>query len=1593
MPLCQPTLTTGGQTWWITLQQDAHFALQKHKTGPPLRQAPPLRILLRGSHSFLVAETDDEKRLYQEWDLLRLLLIHFQDTKAKLCSATRREEGEDGDDEEAQHERRGEASEYQEERKDELLKDFAAFLMDQHYALKKLVNPTTNSYVLTEVQKVVELAVADDFGSSLPPSSSPSFSDASSPSSSSPSSFLVPSLSTSFSVTSSDGSISQRESLQSEDDFSSSSTPTTPRTLFEEQLRHNSQEDLFDSDQEMKETWALDPSDIKEFRELFKLPSDEPFIDYFECVLKNGFGTSNFQGHLYVWQHYVCFAPKNYSRSKKKKLVLCFVDILMMRKHSSLRITDAIEIRLSNEHYSFFSFVSRDPCFSILEYLWKLRHETEPIVISGKPIAQMLGHVKYPKESGAFKQLFAEVWSPDDSFVEHFSCSYHGDVLKLKGRLYVTQNYICFQSETVFISKHLKVVIPIANALGVKKQHTSFIFSNALELTTPEGNYVFSGFLSWDKAFRVISFLLERAKYNKEHYIPRVMVIGGSTAIGVALIRLLVQHVKVRAIVRSKQRKAELESIGAEVVQLDLDDASPDPLLVQRAFSDVDRIFFKQGVTPNVLEQTQFIITEALKAGVSHIAKVSPLGSKNGTGSVASLHLAAERQIEASGIPFTVLRLNAYMQNLIDHFSSAEGTIYFPVGQAKIAWLDTRDVAACAAHILCHPDISKYNRAIYELTGPCAITCDRVAQLLSAALKRSIKVYDAETAEAARGPLPMLVGRSDWLVSTMMELYEYFRQGNGEYLTTHVFDILGRAPHTVEEFIEAHRREFLTDRKNYFDHSEIEVLHSQFSRLDKNSDGFVDLQDFYKGMGGVLSQCPPLVEGLFRAFDTTHEKKIDFSQFLHGMSILMKGNLTERLEFAFRTFDKEAKGKITWPDMEPLFRSIATLLYQYGLLDIPGLPPRGRDVQVVQREPTGEEDEERLREEEEAEDEVHESAGLAKSLAIGKATQTNETGEPEAEDANQQEKEKEGETDDIMKFGRELFGKLCAFQVKLHSLPRRSRSSSRLRRFSSSVEIDTVGNETEANQKNVLKEKLGITMNTWKEFFAQKDELRNVQALGGLLEATATSPTFFHSMHSHSSDEMKQKATINPGHSSWDFVVYMLVGIRKAQESSFLSSSALLNNTSKEQNSITPSSSPKDYINSTSLTSSDEHNAYGDNMVKDLPREAFKTEVRHDLSPSAEYLTIFASSSSSIFASDFTSAGSSSPSSSPPPLPSSSFSSSSSKWSFKDYAPLVFRRLRALFGVSEEEFKLVLGPERVIGNLLLGNVSALDEVVNTGRSGSFLYKSLAGGGRFFIKTLPPEECLFFRRILPSYYTYMMDNPNSLLIRFLGLYKMHKPRHTVYFVVMENALFTDLPINEQYDLKGSTVNRTVLKSEQDVIDPSIAMKDNDFHRKLKLPPSCKELFVQQIKRDCKWLESHAVCDYSLLVGIHVSQSTVEQEQRRFTRASLNREANRSLPLLQRYRVPHYHPSHQKRLSSGTPATFSLFRKDHGGIRAAGAAANELYFFGLIDILTVYNLKKRSEHTFKAILYDSTQISAIPPTPYRKRFIKYIRSIVE
>lgn len=199
-----------------------------------------------------------------------------------------------------------------------------------------------------------------------------------------------------------------------------------------------------------------------------------------------------------------------------------------------------------------------------------------------------------------------------------------------------------------------------------------------------------------------------------------------------------------------------------------------------------------------------------------------------------------------------------------------------------------------------------------------------------------------------------------------------------------------------------------------------------------------------------------------------------------------------------------------------------------------------------------------------------------------------------------------------------------------------------------------------------------------------------------------------------------------------------------------------------------------------------------------------------------------------------------------PPHPSGDF-----KW--KDYYPMVFRKLRERFGLDAGLYV----------NSLCGD-TALRELSSPGKSGSIFF--LSHDDRFIIKTMKKEEMTKLRQLLPKYLAHVQQHQHTLLTKFFGLHRIkpHKGRK-VRFVVMGNLLATDLHIQRRYDLKGSWLGRYTDKSKQ--VEETTILKDLDLDMVFKLESGWRDKMLEQIRVDCQLLEVLGVMDYSLLLGVH------------------------------------------------------------------------------------------------------------------------------
>jgi hypothetical protein len=128
---------------------------------------------------------------------------------------------------------------------------------------------------------------------------------------------------------------------------------------------------------------------------------------------------------------------------------------------------------------------------------------------------------------------------------------------------------------------------------------------------------------------------------------------------------------------------------------------------------------------------------------------------------------------------------------------------------------------------------------------------------------------------------------------------------------------------------------------------------------------------------------------------------------------------------------------------------------------------------------------------------------------------------------------------------------------------------------------------------------------------------------------------------------------------------------------------------------------------------------------------------------------------------------------------------------FKDFMPRLFARIRKIHNINVDEYARAFE-------------ATCREKFSEGRSGAFMFYS--SNQRYIVKSTTKEDLSALRDIMPSYTSYLADQPNSLLVRFLGAHCMTMYGVDIYFTVMLNLFPVDKMITERYDLKGSWVNR-------------------------------------------------------------------------------------------------------------------------------------------------------------------------------------------
>jgi uncharacterized protein YbjT (DUF2867 family) len=282
-----------------------------------------------------------------------------------------------------------------------------------------------------------------------------------------------------------------------------------------------------------------------------------------------------------------------------------------------------------------------------------------------------------------------------------------------------------------------------------------------------------------------------------------ILITGATGNAGAHVVRaLLEQRQAVRVLVRDAERCRCLFGDAVEVVVGDFADARS----VRAALAGADMVFLSGADDPRRVGWETALIDAAAAGTVRRIVKLSSLVAEPGA-PVAfwDWHGRVEDVLRKSGVPAVVLRSSFFMSNLLAAAGqvAAEGRLYAPAGEAKIAMIDGRDLGAAAAAVLTTPG---HDAQTYVLTGPEAITYAQVAAELAAATGQEVEFVDVPDANAQDGMVQ--AGLPEFVAQQVVGIFALARQGVLEQVTTTVEALTGRPPRAFASFARDHARAF-----------------------------------------------------------------------------------------------------------------------------------------------------------------------------------------------------------------------------------------------------------------------------------------------------------------------------------------------------------------------------------------------------------------------------------------------------------------------------------------------------------------------------------------------------------------------------------------------------------------------------------------------------------------------------------------------------------------------------------------------------------------------------------------------------------------
>ncbi|NRG26847.1 SDR family oxidoreductase [Bacillus circulans] len=270
----------------------------------------------------------------------------------------------------------------------------------------------------------------------------------------------------------------------------------------------------------------------------------------------------------------------------------------------------------------------------------------------------------------------------------------------------------------------------------------------------------------------------------------KLLVTGATGKLGSKIVNVLLAKVpadQLAVSVRNPEKAEVLRAKGIDVRHGDFDQ----PETLATAFKGIDRLLIisADGDTETRIRQHNNAVDAAKNAGVSFIAYTSIANAQESTNFLAEVHKATEIAIQKTGIPYSFLRNNWYLENELSTIQGVQAGAPWvtSAGSGKVGWALQQDYAEAAAEVLAGEG---HENTIYELSGK-PLSQEEIAAAVSQVIGKEVPVQHVDDSKYAE--IMTQAGIPDFVVPMLVAIQKDIREGTLDIESNDFEKLLGRS--------------------------------------------------------------------------------------------------------------------------------------------------------------------------------------------------------------------------------------------------------------------------------------------------------------------------------------------------------------------------------------------------------------------------------------------------------------------------------------------------------------------------------------------------------------------------------------------------------------------------------------------------------------------------------------------------------------------------------------------------------------------------------------------------------------------------------